>query len=298
MDELTKYYGPVRGVEDLSLTVERGEVFGFLGPNGAGKTTTIRTMLGFMAPTAGGGTLLGRDITNQAALREAKRHVGYLPGDPTFDDDVTGRRFLEYHGELKGADRLDVLLDRFDPPLDRPIGEYSRGNRQMLGIVQAFMHDPDLAIMDEPTSGLDPLKQATFNDFVRSETDRGTTLFFSSHVLSEVRKVCDRVGIIRNGHLVELADIGELLARSGRLVRVSVAESLEPADLSLGGVHDLVVDDGELRFMFTGEYDRLLEALTAFTVQDLEVVEAPLEEVFMRFYGDKPDETAGGESNV
>ena len=290
-DGLTKYYGDIRGVEDLTFAVEAGEIFGFLGPNGAGKTTTIRTLMGFMRPTSGSGTVLGRDVTDPIALREAKADVGYLPGDPAFDDDVTGDRFLDYHADLKGDSRRAEMESLFDPPLEREIGEYSRGNRQMLGLIQAFMHDPDLVVMDEPTSGLDPLKQERFNDFLREEVDRGTTIFMSSHILSEVRKVCDRVGIIREGHLVELADVRDLLTRSGRLVRVDVAEDVSPADFELEGVHDLAVD-GSVRFMFTGNYDALLDHLGSYTVTDLEITEAPLEDVFMRFYGE--EEPGGG----
>ncbi len=284
VSDLTRYYGDVRGVEDVSFSVEAGEVFGFLGPNGAGKTTLIRTVLGFMSPTAGTATVLGHDIREESELLAAKERLGYLPGDPAFDGDVTGRRFLDLQAALKGDSRRAELLELFDPPLDRPIREYSRGNRQMLGIVQAFMHDPDLAVMDEPTSGLDPLRQATFNDFIDRETERGTTVFFSSHVLSEVRRVCDRVGIIRDGRLAELADVEDLLDRSGRLVSVTVAEAVDRGDFDLPGVHDLTVDSGSVRFVFTGRYDALVDRLSEFSVVDLEVEEAPLEEVFMRFY--------------
>ena len=293
VSDLTRYYGDVRGVEDVSFSVDGGEVFGFLGPNGAGKTTLIRTLLGFMSPTAGMAEVLGHDIREESELLAAKERVGYLPGDPAFDGDVTGRRFLDLQAELKGDSRRGELLDMFDPPLDRPIGEYSRGNRQMLGIVQAFMHDPDLAVMDEPTSGLDPLRQASFNDFIERETDRGTTVFFSSHVLSEVRRVCDRVGIIRDGRLVELADVEDLLDRSGRLVSVRVEGAVDRGDFDLPGVHDLTVDDG-VRFVFTGRYDTLVDRLSAFSVLDLEVEEAPLEEVFMRFYDESEGQSGDG----
>lgn len=295
VSDLTRYYGDVRGVEDVSFDVDEGEVFGFLGPNGAGKTTLIRTLLGFMSPTAGTATVLGHDIREESELLAAKERLGYLPGDPAFDGDVTGRRFLALQAALKGDSRRGELLELFDPPLDRPIREYSRGNRQMLGIVQAFMHDPDLAVMDEPTSGLDPLRQATFNDFIEDETDRGTTVFFSSHVLSEVRQVCDRVGIIRDGRLAELADVEDLLDRSGRLVSVTVAEDVDRGDFDLPGVHDLTVDGGSVRFVFTGRYDALVDRLSAFSVRDLEVEEAPLEEVFMRFYDGS--EAGGGRSD-
>ncbi|WP_227355557.1 ABC transporter ATP-binding protein [Haladaptatus salinisoli] len=281
---LTKFYGETRGIEDLNLAVEEGEVFGFLGPNGAGKTTTIRTLLGFIAPTAGGATVLGRDVRDERALIEAKRRVGYLPSDPGFDEETTGARFLDYQASLKGDARRGELLDLFDAPTDRKIGALSRGNKQKLAIVQAFMHDPDLVIMDEPTSGLDPLMQERFYDFIQAERERGKTIFFSSHILSEVRKVCDRVGIIRDGRLVTTEDVETLLDRSGKRVRVNVEESVDPADFDIAGVHDLSLD-GEVRFTFTGEYDALIDHLSAFHIVDLDVEEAPLDEVFMRFYG-------------
>ena len=308
-DGLTKFYGDVRGVEDLSFAVEEGEVFGFLGPNGAGKTTAIRTLLGFQSPTRGTATVLGADVTDAEALRAARANVGYLPSEPGFDDRVTGRRLLDYHGKLRGDVRSDELLELFDPPLDRAVGEYSRGNRQMLAIVLAFMHDPDLLIMDEPTSGLDPLKQERFLAFVRRERERGTTFFFSSHILSEVRKVCDRVGIIREGRLVELATVESLLDRSGKHVRVTLGDNWQPGAFDIPGAHDVSVsgrgtgDDAEpagdehgigatvdgtgtttVSFTYTGAYEPLLQRLLEHDLRDLAIEEAPLEDVFMRFY--------------
>ncbi|WP_132057017.1 ABC transporter ATP-binding protein [Halorussus amylolyticus] len=295
---LTKYYGDTRAVADLDLTVREGEVFGFLGPNGAGKTTTIRTLLGFLSPTDGSATVLGRDATDEAELIEAKRHIGYLPSDPGFDDGVTGRRLIRYHAELKGDERSAELLEQFDPPVEREIGEYSRGNKQKLAIVLAFMHDPDLVVMDEPTSGLDPLMQDRFYEFVRGERDRGKTMFFSSHILSEVRKVCDRVGIIRDGSLVALEGVEELLDRSGKRVRVSVEGALDADDFDLAGVGDLELRDGDASFVFTGEYDDLLGHLQGYSIRDLEIEEAPLEDVFMQFYGgtDSPAVSARAEA--
>ncbi|QZY00852.1 ABC transporter ATP-binding protein [Halobaculum rubrum] len=301
LDGLTKYYGDVRGVEDLSFAVDSGEVFGFLGPNGAGKTTAIRTLMGFQSPSAGTARVLGADITDVRALRRARANVGFLPSEPSFDDRVTGRRILEYHAGLRGDVRSDELLDLFDPPLDRNVGEYSRGNRQMLAIVIAFMHDPDLVIMDEPTTGLDPLKQEQFHQFVRDERDRGTTFFFSSHVLSEVRKVCDRVGIIRDGRLAALEDVEALLERSGKTVRVHATNALAPEDVTLADAHDVEVtetaaeaDDGAstVSFTYTGAYEPLLEWLGGFDLLDLTIEEAPLEAVFMRFYDEGQREGA------
>lgn len=162
--DLTKVYGDVRGVDDLSFTVEKGEIFGFLGPNGAGKTTTIRTLLGLLEPTAGTARVLGADVREEDALIDAKRRIGYVPANLGFDEKVTGNQILDYHGAVKGDRCRDDLLDIFTPPLERPVRDYSSGNKQMLGIVQAFMHDPDLVIMDEPTSGLNPLKQEQCNE--------------------------------------------------------------------------------------------------------------------------------------
>ena len=302
-DTLTKFYGDVRGVEDLSFSVEEGEVFGFLGPNGAGKTTTIRTLMGFQAPTSGTATVLGADIRDARALRDVRSNVGYLPDEVGFDESVTGRRLLRYHGALRGDVRSDEMLELFDPPLDRKVREYSSGNKQMLAIIMAFMHDPDLVIMDEPTSGLDPLKQENFLEFIRAEQERGKTFFFSSHVLSEVRKICDRVGIIREGHLVEEETVESLLDRSGKTVRARIGGSLESDELPLEGVHDVEIrtertdGDGDpatpeqattLAFTYTGSYEPLLRQLLTYDILDLSIEEAPLEDIFMRFYGENP----------
>ena len=305
---LTKDYGDLRANDALSFDVEEGEVFGYLGPNGAGKTTTIRTLMGFMQPTAGAATVLGADITDEAALVEAKRDVGYLPANPAFDEHVTGRELLDLHAALKGDDVLERLLDTFAPPLTRPIRELSTGNVQKLGLVQAFMHDPDLVVMDEPTAGLDPLMQREFNEFVREEVDRGTTMFMSSHVLGEVRRVCDRVGILRAGKLVAIEDIEDLLRRSGKAVRLRAAEPIDPEALDVEGVHDAEVhavdhddeDDGfifggerrivsEATLTYTGDINALLDAVSGIDLVDLDIEEAPLEDVFMRFYGGRGD---------
>ncbi|QLG64235.1 ABC transporter ATP-binding protein [Halorarum salinum] len=301
---LTKEYGDVRGVDSLSLSVESGEVFGFLGPNGAGKTTTIRTLLGLQAPTDGTAAVLGADVRDESALVAAKRRIGYLPANPAFDATATGREILDLHGSIKGGERRAELLDLFDPPLDRPVREYSTGNEQKLGIVQAFMHDPELVILDEPTSGLDPLMQRRFEEFVRAERDRGRTVFFSSHVLGEVRRVCDRVGVLRNGRLVTVESVGDLLDRSGKAVHARAAEAIVPSDVDFEGTHDVEVHDGdgdavtELSFTYTGEVNRLLARLHRFDLVDLTVEEAPLEDAFMRFYGAEAGNGGAGGDRV
>jgi ABC-2 type transport system ATP-binding protein len=309
VDGLTKEYGEVLANDDLSFEVAAGEVFGYLGPNGAGKTTTIRTLLGFQSPTAGSATVLGRDVTDESELVAAKRRIGYLPSQPAFDEQVTGREVLDLHASVKGDERREELLGVFDPPLDRQLRAYSTGNVQKLGLVQAFMHDPDLVVMDEPTSGLDPLMQREFNEFVDAQKAAGMTVFLSSHVLSEVRRVCDRVGVLREGRLVTTERIEALLDRTGKFVRVRVAGDVGPAAFELDGVHDVVCStadaategDGgadapgtatdavvtECTFTFTGDVNDLLARLHDHRLVDVDVEEAPLEEVFMRFYGER-----------
>jgi ABC-2 type transport system ATP-binding protein len=325
VDGLTKDYGEVLANDDLTFEVAEGEVFGYLGPNGAGKTTTIRTLMGFQSPTAGSATVLGHDVADESALIAARRRIGFLPSNPAFDEGVTGREILDLHASIKGGERREELLDVFDPPLDRKVRAYSTGNVQKLGLVQAFMHDPDLVVMDEPTSGLDPLMQREFNEFVDAEKAEGMTVFLSSHVLSEVRRVCDRVGVLRAGRLVTTERIEDLLDRTGKFVRVRVAGDVSPGAFELDGAHDVACsttdggqrgDDGreadraaasngggtqsseatdatdaadpvtECTFTFTGDVNDLLALLGEYTVIDLDVEEAPLEEVFMRFYGD------------
>lgn len=281
--------GEVVGIDDISFSVAEGEVFGFLGPNGAGKTTTIRTLLGLIAPTSGTAAVLGADVRDEAALVEAKRRIGYLPADLGFDEGVTGERVLDLHAAIKGESRREELLELFAPPLEREIREYSTGNERMLGIVQAFMHDPDLVIMDEPTSGLDPLKQERFHEFLREERERGTTVFFSSHVLSEVRQVCDRVGILRDGRLVALEDVETLLARGGKRVRVRLAEPVDPEAFAIDGTIDVSRVGDSLSFTYAGEYNALLEHLAGYDVHDVEVGEPPLEDVFMHYYGERDE---------
>jgi len=292
-DGLTKDFGSVLANDDVSFAVNEGEVFGFLGPNGAGKSTTIRLLLGLLKPTAGTARVLGADIRDEAALTAAKRRIGYLPAHLGFSEAATGAAVLDYHGAMKGDSRREELLELFTPPIARPIREYSTGNRRMLGLVQAFMHDPDLVIMDEPTAGLDPLKQEAFNEFVRAERDRGTTVFFSSHVLSEVRRVCDRVGILRAGSLVELETVDALLHRSGKHVRVHASDAAVAEITALGGVVGPERFGGGVQFVYAGDLDALLDALAAHDVRDVEIGEPPIEDVFAHYYGSEESPARG-----
>ena len=291
---LTKYYGDVRGIEDVSFTVERGEVFGFLGPNGAGKTTAIRTLLGFLSPSSGGGTLLGHDVTDPVASRRARERVGFLPGDPGLDRDRTAGAFLDHQAALRGESSRADLVERFGLDESRRIADLSRGNRQKVALVAAFMHDPDLLLLDEPTAGLDPLLQEEFAALVRERVDDGASVLLSSHVLGEVAALCDRVGVLREGHLVAVESVAELRSRGGKQVRVRVAEDVEHADFERRGIMNLRVGD-TVSFTWTGEYDALIDLLSEYRVLDLDVVDAPLEEAFMTFYdGDVPGPTGRG----
>jgi len=296
VEELTKDYGSVVANDAVSFTVNRGEVFGFLGPNGAGKSTTIRMLLGLLKPTSGSAKVLGADVRDEAALTEAKRRIGYLPAHLGFEEEVTGETMLDYHGAMKGEGRRDELLEVFTPPVERPIREYSTGNKRMLGLVQAFMHDPDLVIMDEPTAGLDPLKQEAFNEFVRDERDRGTTVFFSSHVLSEVRRVCDRVGILRAGSLVELENVDALLHRSGKHVRVHANGAAVAEITALDGVIRPERFAEGVQFIYAGDVNALLRELATHEIQDVELGEPPIEDVFTHYYGSREDAAEGDRS--
>ncbi|WP_293032255.1 ABC transporter ATP-binding protein [Natronococcus sp.] len=302
LEGLTKDYGEVVANDSVTFTVETGEIFGFLGPNGAGKTTTIRMLLGFIAPTSGTARVLGRDVREEDSLLEAKRRIGYLSDEPGFDEQMTGTDILDLHASIKGESRRDELLELFDPPVERRVREYSQGNARKLGIVTAFMHDPDLVILDEPTNGLDPLMRQRFADFLRAERRQGVTVFFSSHNLSEVRRLCDRVGIIRDGRLVTIEPVDALLRRSGKVIRIRSVDPIPAGVLELEGVHDLEtsVSDGdeggdptaaftECVFTFTGDINTVLERLTDYELIDLSIEEAPLEDVFMRFYGGEED---------
>ncbi len=286
IDNLTKHYGDVVANEGVTFDVEEGEIFGYLGPNGAGKTTTIRLLLGLIKPTAGTAEVLGVDIRDRHAFTDAKVDLGYLPDTLGFEERLTGREALNYFARMRGDERREELLELFTPPLDRPIETYSSGNQRMLGIIQAFMHDPELVIMDEPTAGLDPLKQDRLHKFLEAERDAGKTIFFSSHILSEVQRVADRVGIIRSGKIVALEDIETLLKRSGKHVRVRLATPVGEEEFVTEEMVDVETTDGSIQFTYTGEAKALLEHLVTFDVQDVDITDPQLDDIFKHYYGE------------
>jgi ABC-2 type transport system ATP-binding protein len=285
---LTKQYGPVRGLVGLDLAVQEGEVFGFLGPNGAGKTTTIRLLLDLIRPSDGRAEVFGLDTRRDSLA--IRRRIGYLPGDLRLYERLTPRELFAYFGNLRGAGGsrgASALAERFGLELDRPIKALSKGNRQKVGLVQAFMHEPELLILDEPTSGLDPLVQQTFYDLVREVVDDGRTVFLSSHVLPEVQHTADRVALIREGRLVLVDAVESLRARAFTRIEVTFGES--PPPRAFDGVPDAreVERRGDVVvFALEGEADALVKALGAFHVRALDSREADLEDIFLDLYRD------------
>jgi ABC-2 type transport system ATP-binding protein len=280
----------VKALDDLDLEVRDGEIFGFLGPNGAGKSTTIRLLLGFLHQSAGDAQVLGLDTRHDSV--GIRRRTGYLPGGISLYDSLTGEATLDYLNELYGrpATRRDELLDRLElsrATLKRPVRDYSRGMRQKIGIIQALQHDPELAILDEPTEGLDPLMQRAFYEVLHDLRTAGRTIFFSSHVLSEVERVCDRVAIIRAGRLVALQEIDSLLSQRRRHVEMRLTGT-PPALDGVAGVSAIHLRDGLLTCELEGNVAPFLRAIADAPIADLTIEPAHLEEAFLEFY-----ETAG-----
>ncbi len=285
-DGLCKRFGEVRAVEDLTMQIRRGEIFGFLGPNGAGKTTTIRTLLDLLHPTAGSATLFGLDSRRDS--RAIRARVGNLPGEFAYDGRMTGGELVDYFAALRGLSdrgRAHALAQRFEADLSRPLHELSRGNRQKIGLIQALFHDPELLLLDEPTTGLDPLMQEEFLALVAEYRDAGGTIFLSSHDLDEVERICDRVGIIRDGRLVAVEDVEEMRGRAYRDVAVTFARPVPAGELeAVGGVDDVATDGATLRFRARGDLDPVIKAIARHEVLDMEITRPTLEELFLTYY--------------
>jgi ABC-2 type transport system ATP-binding protein len=292
---LSKLYGKKPALVDLELSVKAGEVFGFIGPNGAGKTTTIRLLLDLIRPTSGTVSVLGLDPRRQGvALR---RRIGYLPGELGLYEDLTGGELLRWLADLRGGAGLaaiEPLSERLALDLEHPIRSLSKGNKQKVGLVQAFMHEPELLILDEPTSGVDPLIQREFHELLHEARGRGQTAFVSSHVLSEVERIADRVGIIRDGRLVVVDDVGALKARAVRQVEIHFSEPVPPGAFDdLPGVRDAQFDGDVARFVVTGPIDPLIKAAARFEALTMTSHEPDLEELFLTYYeGEEPGDHA------
>lgn len=285
---LTKYYGKSRGIEDLDLVVNEGEIFGFLGPNGAGKTTTIRTLLGLIFPTGGKASVFGLDVVNDSVAIRAR--TGYIPGDTNFYPKMTGAQILKYFAAFR-PDRPPVLRDdlvrRFDLDLSKRCKDYSRGNRQKLSIILAVSHDPDLLVLDEPTLGLDPIMQKEFYALLQEFKERGKTVLLSSHILSDVDKTCERVGIIKAGRLAAVEEVSELESKKVHHISAVFSDAFDPKEFDLPGVSVVRRDARSVELKAKGEIDPVIKALAAHHLVDLDFEHATLEEVFLEFYGEE-----------
>jgi ABC-2 type transport system ATP-binding protein len=288
-ERLTKSYGRRRGVIDLDFAVPPGEVFGYLGPNGAGKTTTIRTMLDLIRPTSGRVTVFGLDPRQESV--EIHRRIGYLPGELALYDGLTGGEYLAHIAALRGSvdpKYAAELVDRFGLDPTVKIRSLSHGNKQKVGLVQAFMHRPELLVLDEPTLGLDPLMQQAFHRLIADVRAEGGTVFLSSHVLPEVERLCDRVAIIRTGRMVAVEDVVTLKSRATREIELRFASPI-PADTfaRVDAVDDAIVTDAHARLRVRGSVDSVIKAAARYEVLDVSAREPTLEEIFLAFYGEE-----------
>lgn len=289
-DKLTKYYGSTRGLDGLDLEVPRGQVFGYLGPNGAGKTTTIRVLLDLIRPSSGRAEVLGLDPWTQA--EEVQRRLGYLPGELALYDDMTADGFFAYFLALRGTKDhayARELAERFGLDTSRRIGTLSKGNKQKVGLVQAFMHRPELLLLDEPSSGLDPLVQQEFHRLLKETIADGRTVFLSSHVLSEIQELADLAAIIRSGSLVVVEDIAALKAKAARRVTFHFAAPVPNGSFaSVSGIREVVIDGNVATFVVEGSIDELLKAAARYEVVDLFSHEPDLEDTFLEYYLEGP----------
>ena len=286
---LTKHYGDVEALIDLNLDVRSGEVFGFLGPNGAGKTTTIRTLLDEIRPTSGAASILGMDCRQESVA--IRRRIGYVPGDLAMYPSLTGHDTLTYFANLRGGvdwAYVDELAERLGADLAKKVGDLSSGNRQKVGLIQAFMNRPDVLIMDEPSSGLDPLVQREFHAMMREVAAEGRTVFLSSHTLSEVQRVADRVGILRHGQLIALESVAEMRSKAIRQVVSEFGSPVDPAVFDgVPGVRSVEVTNNRTVLSFDGKMAALLKIAEQHDVLDVTTEEADLEEIFLTYYRDE-----------
>lgn len=282
---LTKFYGKSRGITDVSISIEQGEVFGFIGPNGAGKSTTIRTLLGFLKPSGGSATIFGMDCFTRN--KEIKTDIGYVPAEVNYYGDMRVKELLEYSAGFyrkNSNDRMEELCTIFGVETGKKIDSLSYGNKKKVAIVQALLHKPKLLILDEPTGGLDPLVQNRFFEVLREEKSKGTTIFFSSHILNEVEKMCDRVAIIKEGRILKIESIEKLHENKHKKLRLEHTAEVRFDDMDLSGVASLKTGPGYTEFIYSGDINRLITELAKRKLHNLNIEEPSLEEIFMHYY--------------
>ncbi|CAN7267082.1 ABC transporter ATP-binding protein [Paenibacillus sp. LjRoot153] len=285
INNLTKTYGNARGIKDVSFSIEEGEIFGFIGPNGAGKSTTIRTLLSLIFPTSGSAKIFGKDCIQFAP--EIKKEIGYLPSEVFYYDNMKVIDLLKYSASFYKKDctkRIKELAEIMDLDVTKKIDDLSLGNKKKVGIVQGLLHDPKLIILDEPTSGLDPLMQQRFFELLEQQNKRGATILFSSHILSEVQRLCDRVAIIKEGRIVTVEKISTLKENNFKRFKIDTAEVLDPTFFKMNGVNNIDVQGQTTSFLFKGNINQVMRKIAEIEIDNLWIEEPDLEEIFMHYY--------------
>ncbi len=285
INKLTKTYGKSRGITDISFTIEEGEIFGFIGPNGAGKSTTIRTLLSLIYPTSGSATIFGKDCIEFAP--EIKKEIGYLPSEVFYYDNMKVMDLLKYSASFYKKDctkRIKELAEIMNLDLTKKIDDLSLGNKKKVGIVQGLLHSPKLIILDEPTSGLDPLMQQKFFELLEEENKKGATILFSSHILSEVQRLCDRVAIIKEGKIVTVEKISTLKENNYKKFKIDTAAALDRDFFNITGVNNIVVNGNTTSFLFKGNLNHVMRKIAEIEIENLWIEEPDLEEIFMHYY--------------
>lgn len=285
INHLTKTYGKARGISDISFHVEEGEIFGFIGPNGAGKSTTIRTLLSLIYPTSGSAKIFGKDCIQFAP--EIKKEIGYLPSEVFYYDNMKVADLLKYSASFYKKDcskRIKELAEIMDLDLTKKIEDLSLGNKKKVGIVQGLLHEPKLIILDEPTSGLDPLMQHKFFELIKEENKKGATILFSSHILSEVQKLCDRVAIIKEGKLITVEKISTLKENNYKKIKIDMKAMVDKSFFELSGVNDLKVDKTSISFLYRGNINAVMKKIAEVDISNIWIEEPDLEEIFMHYY--------------
>ena len=284
-NQLTKYYGKTRGIDGVDLSIKTGEIFGFIGPNGAGKSTTIRLLLDLIRPTKGSAKIFGLDINKQSL--QIRQQIGYLPGEIFLADNISGQECIEYYSSFKDkVDKkfLNDLIKRFEFDAKKKISEYSKGNKQKLAIILALMHQPKLLILDEPTSGLDPLNQQEFYKVVKEAQKNGASVFFSTHILDEASKLCDRVGIIREGKLLKIENIDDFRQKNIREIHFETTCEIPLSDLKTSGVIEVKKSANGYHFITSGDNAIIIKLLAKYDFSDIKILEPSLEESFFHYY--------------
>ncbi|GKU24158.1 ABC transporter ATP-binding protein [Clostridium folliculivorans] len=284
INNLTKQYGKSRGIIDVNLKIEEGEIFGFIGPNGAGKSTTIRTLLGLIYPTSGTATIFGKNCIENPEVRQS---LGYLPSEVFYYDNMKVIDLLKYSASFYKKDctkRIHELAEIMDLDLKKKIDDLSFGNKKKVGIVQGLLHEPKLIILDEPTSGLDPLMQQRFFELIKEENKKGATVFFSSHILGEVQKMCDRVAFIKDGKIIKLEKMSTLQENNYKKISIEAKSGIKKDEFNISGVSNFSVEGNIASFIFRGNVNSITKKLSEIDLSNISIEEPDLEEIFMHYY--------------